>query len=262
MADRRSRSRDALQEDQRPQRRDVFVIVDLMHLMNYSADDVDRFQSLRCLRAALHSDETVAAFSYFELIPFRSLGDFLVDDLAEKVRPVIIFLDLTPCKTLGEIPNEPRYSALQSVIHPGISLGEDELSAIFTDSKFIAASRLDDTYIFEILFGVTDFFLNVFGITLPAAGLCLKLDHGPGFPINREQMNWSMLKLLDEHLSGVSVVQLERALENGMLEDGRRLEKVENKATIDQRNAIQKIMSLVRYKETDYAPLHNGQDTW
>eukprot|EP00435_Cladocopium_sp_Y103_P001627 s1270_g1.t1 len=85
MADRRSRSRDSLQADQRPQRRDECLIVDLMHLMNCSADDVDRFQSLRCLRAGLRSDETVAAFSYFELIPFRRLGDFLVDDLAEKV---------------------------------------------------------------------------------------------------------------------------------------------------------------------------------
>eukprot|EP00435_Cladocopium_sp_Y103_P009663 s3379_g2.t1 len=65
-----------------------------------------------------------------------------------------------------------------------------------------SASRLDDTAIFEILFGVPNFFLNVFGITLPAAGLCLKLDHGAGFPINREQMNWSMLKLLDYFLEG------------------------------------------------------------
>ena len=85
MADRRSRSRDSSQADQRPQRRDVFFIVDLMNLMNYSATEVDRFQSIRCLRAGLRSDETVAAFSYFELIPFCRLGDFLVDELAEKV---------------------------------------------------------------------------------------------------------------------------------------------------------------------------------
>eukprot|EP00435_Cladocopium_sp_Y103_P014734 s4337_g3.t1 len=216
MADRRarSRSRDSLQADQRPQCRDVFLIVDLMHLMNYSADDVDRFQSLRCLRAGLRPDETVAAFSFFELIPYRRLGDFLVEDLAEKVckrfeshtgvmlNPNEIELDVQTPESEGHASRWHLLLGRGTILNILDRLFPRELQAIFTDAKFIAASRLDDTDIFEILFDVPKFFRNVFGIELPVAGLELKLDHGPGFPINREQMNWSMLKLLDTHLSG------------------------------------------------------------